>query len=128
MNNMKTTYAVIGVIILIIIGGIIYNRSRATTTPIDTTSGQVSTTTTGQTSTTTSQGRYMAIEDYVRLNISLLSPVKEQLGGTFYVTSIETHGGTGTVSYEDGHNAYTADFTYTVDDDGRPAVASFKVR
>ena len=72
--------------------------------------------------------RYMDIESYVRNSISELSPVKEQLGGTFYVTSIETHGGTGIVSYEDGHNAYTADFTYTIDEEGKPTIDSFIVR
>lgn len=70
----------------------------------------------------------LSVEDYVRQNISTLSPAKEQLGGTFYVTQIEAHGGAGTVSYEDGHNAYTADFRYTVDESGAPAVTSFTLR
>ena len=70
----------------------------------------------------------MDIETFVRTNISTLSPVHEQLGGTFYVTSIEAHGGTGSVSYEDGHNAYTADFIYSVSQDGKPSVTSFTVR
>ena len=73
-------------------------------------------------------GRYMDIESYVKNDISTLSPVKEQLGGTFYVTEIETKDGTGTVSYEDGHNAYTADFTYTVADDGKPTITNFTIR
>lgn len=73
-------------------------------------------------------GASMSIEEYVRQNISALSPVKEQLGGKFYVTQIEAHGGTGTVSYEDGHSAYTADFTYTIDASGTPSVQSFAVR
>ncbi len=77
---------------------------------------------------TTATGRYMDVETYVRTNISTLSPVKAQLGGTFYVTSIAAHGGAGTVSYEDGHNAYTADFTYNVSQQGRPSVTSFTVR
>lgn len=54
------------------------------------------------------------IEQYVRDNISTLSPEPEVLGGTYYVTSIEAKDGNGVVSYEDGHNAYTADFTYTI--------------
>lgn len=53
------------------------------------------------------------VEAYVRDNISALSPVKEQLGGTFYVTSLTLTDGAGVVSYEDGHNAYTADFSYS---------------
>ncbi|MBY0294204.1 hypothetical protein K2Q08_02635 [Patescibacteria group bacterium] len=76
----------------------------------------------------TQTGRYMDVETYVRTNISNLSSVKEQLGGKFYVTSIETHGGAGAVSYEDGHNAYTADFTYHVTEEGKPVVDSFQVR
>lgn len=73
-------------------------------------------------------GRYMDIETFVRTNISAISPVEATLGGTFYVTDIETHGGTGTVSYEDGHNAYTADFSYKVSQDGKPTITSFTVR
>lgn len=70
----------------------------------------------------------MSIEDYVKANISELSPVKEQVGGTFYVTAIEASGGVGTVSYEDGHNAYAADFAYVIDAAGRPSVTSFTIR
>jgi hypothetical protein len=69
-----------------------------------------------------------SVEAYVRQNISELSPEKEVLGGTFYVTAVEAAGGKGTVSYEDGHNAYTADFTYETDAEGNPRVLSFTVR
>lgn len=75
-----------------------------------------------------SESRYMDIDSYVRNSISELSPVKEQLGGTFYVTALETKEGVGVVSYEDGHNAYTADFVYTVDEGGKPTILSFKIR
>lgn len=68
------------------------------------------------TETNQPQGKLMDIETYVRANISEISPVKEQLGGTFYVTKIETNDGVGVVEYEDGHNAYVADFTYTMSD------------
>lgn len=54
------------------------------------------------------------IEQYVSDNISSLSPEPEVLGGTYYVTSIAAADGKGVVSYEDGHNAYTADFTYSI--------------
>lgn len=70
----------------------------------------------------------MTIEEYVRQNISALSPEQAVLGGTYYVTSIEAHGGAGTVSYEDGHVAHTADFTYSVDEQGRPSVQTFVIR
>ncbi len=68
------------------------------------------------------------IEDYVRQNISSLSPEKEVLGGTFYVTNIEAQDGTGTVKYEDGHVAYIADFTYTIDGSEKVTITSFKPR
>ena len=68
------------------------------------------------------------IEAYVRRNISVLSSVKEQLGGTFYVTALEAQDGAGTVQYEDGHNAYTADFTYETAADGNLSVTSWQVR
>jgi len=49
---------------------------------------------------------------YVSENISKLSPEKEQVGGTFFVTNITLDLGTGNVEYEDGHNAYVAKFEY----------------
>jgi hypothetical protein len=72
--------------------------------------------------------RSMSVEAYVTQNISELSPIKEQLGGTFYVTKIEAHGGAGTVEYEDGHNAYVADFRYETDERGAVTVSSFSIR
>ena len=68
------------------------------------------------------------IEDYIADNISTLSTKPEQLGGTFYVTRIEAKNGSGVVSYEDGHNAYTADFTYSLSASGSFSVDSFVVR
>lgn len=65
------------------------------------------------------------IEEYVRENISTLSPEPEVLGGTYYVTSIEAAEGKGMVSYEDGHSAYTADFIYTTDP---LSITSFVIR
>ncbi len=81
------------------------------------------------TSTSTStQNRLMSIDNYVKLYIGELSPVPEVLGGRFYVTSIETGDGKGVVSYEDGHNAYTADFTYTSSEETGVNVTSFVIR
>lgn len=73
-------------------------------------------------------GKVMSIESYVTQNISTLSPEKEVLGGTFYVTSIQAADGQGVVSYEDGHNAYTADFTYMMSDREGIQITSFRVR
>lgn len=86
-----------------------------------------------QTATTTpSESRAMSIEDYVKLNISDLSTqagAEEVLGGKFYVTGITANNGSGTVNYEDGHNAYIADFTYTIEPNhGAVTINSFKVR
>jgi len=71
--------------------------------------------------------RIMDIESYVRQNISQLSPEPAVLGGTFYVTDIQTDGDSGTVSYEDGHIALVADFTYLIDKYGI-TISSFEVR
>ncbi len=75
-------------------------------------------------------GKYMGIESYVKNNISELSPSKEQVGGTFYVTDLSiTSPTSGVVSYEDGHNAYVADFTYRTDPETyRPEVTTFVIR
>lgn len=81
-----------------------------------------------QTPTLTEAEKNMSVEEYVKQNISVLSPEKEQVGGTFFVTNIEATSGTGTVSYEDGHNAYTADFVYTLNELGEPSVSSFIIR
>lgn len=81
-------------------------------------------TTTNVTSTTTN----VNIEDFIIQNISILSPEKEVLGGKFYITKIQANNGTGTVEYEDGHIAFTADFTYQTDVAGKVSVVSFKIR
>lgn len=90
--------------------------------------GHISMPISGNTDASTSTERYMDIESYVRTMISNLSPVQASLGGNLYVTKIESHGGTGTVYYEDGHNAYIADFIYSVDNDGKLSVNGFTVR
>jgi hypothetical protein len=74
------------------------------------------------------QGKLMSIDSYIAQNISDLSPVKETVGGKFYVTSIIAEDGKGVVSYEDGHNAYTADFTYTSSDQSGYRINSFVIR
>lgn len=73
-------------------------------------------------------GRVMSVESYVTQNISELSPVKEVLGGKFYVTDIAAADGRGTVAYEDGHIALVADFTYEIYSDVGIRIMSFTVR
>lgn len=55
------------------------------------------------------------VEQYIRANITTLTPDKPVLGGTWYVTAVTVDPTTtsGTVSYEDGHIASTSNFTYT---------------
>lgn len=75
------------------------------------------------------KNRTMDIETYITKNISEISPKKEVLGGTFYIINIEAYEGVGIVEYEDGHVAYMADFTYTIDDtDGTITIDSFIIR
>ncbi|MBL8157972.1 hypothetical protein JNK62_00320 [bacterium] len=84
-----------------------------------------------QTPTTSApQGKLMSVEAYVTQNISALSPIKETMGGTFYVTEIEVEPeeNKGKVKYEDGHNAYEAEFTYTSNDRTGHTITSFVVR
>ncbi len=69
-----------------------------------------------------------AVEEYVKLHITDLSSEKAVLGGTHFVTKIEVSNGKGVVEYEDGHNAFTADFTYSVDATQTPTITSFVVR
>ncbi|MDB5260213.1 MAG: hypothetical protein JWN37_444 [Candidatus Nomurabacteria bacterium] len=68
------------------------------------------------------------INEYVTANISSLSPVKEQLGGRYYVTNISSKDGYGNVYYEDGHNNYMADFTYKTGTNGKISINSFTIR
>ena len=62
---------------------------------------------------------------YISENISSLSPEKEQLGGTFYVTNITLDSGSGVVQYEYGHNAHSAKFEYSYTSDVKVAVSNF---
>lgn len=60
------------------------------------------------------------VSNYLKANISTLSPVKETLGGKFFVTDFEFTGRTtGRVFYEDGHNAYVSKFTLSGDSAGK---------
>jgi len=59
-------------------------------------------------------GDSVLVDQYIRANITTLAPDTPVLGGSWYVTSVvvDTVAHTGTVSYEDGHIASTATFTY----------------
>jgi hypothetical protein len=53
------------------------------------------------------------LEVYLNDNISILSPIKEVLGGKFYLTKLEIlEAGKGRVEYEDGHIALVGLFSF----------------
>lgn len=57
----------------------------------------------------------LAVEKYLKENISNISPTKEVLGGKFYITKINWVGdNSGTIEYEDGHIAIKASFNYII--------------
>lgn len=67
------------------------------------------------------------VENYIRENISELSPEKEVLGGKFYVTKITfNENESGRVEYEDGHIALVADFKYRVSN-GSIEITEFEI-
>lgn len=116
-TSMKEFIATL-IIIIVAIAGIIYFLSR-----------QSGTSKKGPATTITpSTMDHLSIEDYVKANISQLSPIGEEVGGKFYVTAIEAENGKGVVNYEDGHNGHIADFTYTISEEGAPTVTSFRTR
>lgn len=82
-----------------------------------------------ETSADAPTGKLMSVEAYVTQNISAISPIKETMGGTFYVTEIEIEPERqrGNVKYEDGHNAYEANFTYISDDRAGHTITSFVI-
>ncbi len=115
------------IIVLIIVGLLVYTFSMNGRIGYDDSNiNQNATTTNGN--NTTSSPNDLVIQNYVKNNISTLAPKPATMGGTFYVTNITAQGGVGTVSYEDGHSAYVADFTYNIDGNGIPAVVSFTLR
>jgi len=68
------------------------------------------------------------VGDYISENISELSPKEAPLGGNFYVTSIGFTGPTSCiVEYEDGHIALTAKAEFTVSEEGKVTITSFKL-
>lgn len=68
------------------------------------------------------------VENYLKANISTLSPVKPVLGGAWYVVTVDTNTSTktGKVTYEDGHIQEKKSFKYTVDD--KAAVTSLEIQ
>ncbi len=122
---MKYTHiALIGVIVLVIFFGILFKDTYLVRKPDPVINEPVATTTVVE----VPAEKFMSIEDYVTENISEISPTKATMGGTFYVTEISTENGMGVVSYEDGHNAYTADFTYEINNSTGIKITTFIIR
>lgn len=68
------------------------------------------------------------VEEYIKENISKISPTKGVLGGKFYITKVTFNGvGSGKVEYEDGHIALKADFSYIIDNTGSIIIKDFDI-
>jgi hypothetical protein len=68
------------------------------------------------------------ISDFIKTNISDLSPEKEVLGGKFYVTEIEFVSNTLLkVDYEDGHIALVADVEFNFSINKELEIIEFKI-
>jgi len=67
------------------------------------------------------------VEQYLRNNISQLSPTKEVLGGKFYITQVSFTGNDRVaVDYEDGHIALRAEVVFTITN-GQVTVKTFNL-
>jgi hypothetical protein len=69
------------------------------------------------------------VSEYIRENISELSPEEAILGGSFYVNSIRFTGPyMAIVDYEDGHIALSAEVEFNVPKAGEIEIVSFKLK
>jgi hypothetical protein len=69
------------------------------------------------------------VENYIKDNISSLSPEEAVLGGTFYVTGIRFLGDDNClVDYEDGHIAFTALANFQISEANEVEIASFEIQ
>jgi hypothetical protein len=68
------------------------------------------------------------VEEYLRENISELSPEKEVLGGNFYVTNIEfVANDSCLVDYEDGHIALRAEVNFQILENNQIDIIAFNL-
>jgi hypothetical protein len=69
------------------------------------------------------------VSEYLKENISVLSPTKEVLGGKFYITKILfIDDNSGEVEYEDGHILLKSSFDYYIDKNGKMNVSNFIIK
>jgi hypothetical protein len=117
--NKKLAPVIIAIVVLTLLGvfAFAYNKTHQAEQLEDTLNP----------ATSPEDAAFDALDAYLKENISTLSPIKETMGGTFYITRTRAFDNNGTVWYEDGHNAYTATFTYTVDDANVVTIENFAI-
>lgn len=77
--------------------------------------GTPSLVTTSTISNELSEEQQNKLKNYIKDNLSTLSPAPEVLGGKFYLTEfIINSPNTAQISYEDGHNSFDAEITYEI--------------
>ncbi|HRH22226.1 MAG TPA: hypothetical protein PLJ58_03410 [bacterium] len=77
--------------------------------------GTPSLVTTSTISNELSEEQQNKLKNYIKDNLSTLSPAPEVLGGKFYLTEFIINGpNTAQISYEDGHNSFDAEITYEI--------------
>jgi hypothetical protein len=77
--------------------------------------GTPSLVTTSTVSSKLSEEQQDKLKNYIKANLSTLSPAPEVLGGKFYLTEfIINSPNTAQISYEDGHNSFDAEITYEI--------------
>lgn len=115
----------IGGIIILLLGGLVGGYWYLTRQGrLDTSNRQTNTSTAQEISPAAKQ----TFEEFIRQNISQLSPQKEVLGGKFYITKIEHEdGGNAIVEYEDGHIALRARVRFEVNEPGKVEIKSFEL-
>lgn len=75
-----------------------------------------------------SEDSRVAVESYIRTNISKLSTEPEVLGGKFYLTAITFVSDTmAFVEYEDGHNAFVSEVKFFLDQKGGVHIVDWKI-
>ncbi len=126
MNTKNKAY-IAGIVIIIGLAVVLWNKSGSSEQPPEVIlfDGQAAA------KALKNSDRNVTPSEYVKRNITGLSGeagIVASLGGTFQVTKIEAANGKGTVSYEDGHNSYSAEFAYTVDKKGLVSITAFTVK
>ncbi len=130
-NTGLTSVIVALVLALVVFGGIYWysqqNESDYSSTDTEVMNTDSNTALDASATNTNQVSDETGVKNYLNINLGKLSSEPEVLGGKFMVTDLAVTGDKGVVEYEDGHNAYTADFNYTVNN-GEVAVSNFKVR